>query len=69
MASSRRVKGEIEGLYRKRYGKFLRVARAILVDDGRARDAVQDGFANALRAADRFEGTAVEAEAAKVSAG
>lgn len=51
---------EIERLYRQRYAKFLRVALAIVGDENRARDAVQDGFASGLRAAGQFEGDFLE---------
>lgn len=50
--------GELEALYRRRFGDFLRIAAAITGDDGLARDAVQDGFARALRSAGRFRGEA-----------
>jgi RNA polymerase sigma-70 factor, ECF subfamily len=40
---------EIEAVYRRRYGKFLRVAVAILHDEQLAEEAVQDGFVRALR--------------------
>jgi len=39
----------IEVVYRERYPDFVRVCRAILGDREAARDAVQDGFARALR--------------------
>lgn len=44
-------------LYRERFGRFEQVARAITSDRELAREAVQDGFADALRAADRYDGT------------
>src|SRR5690242_14309900 len=47
---------EIEALYRARYRRFVRVATAILGDDERAVDAVQEGFAAALRERSRFRG-------------
>lgn len=40
---------ELEGLYRRRYGKFLRVAVAILRDETLAEEAVHDAFVRALR--------------------
>ena len=52
----RRVTAELERLYAERYGKFLRVSAAIVGNEPGARDAVQDGFANALRAAGEFRG-------------
>ena len=40
---------EIEAVYRRRYGKFLRVAVAILRDEKLAEEAVHDAFVRALR--------------------
>jgi len=40
---------EIEAVYRRRYGKFLRVAVAILRDEQLAEEAVHDVFVRALR--------------------
>jgi RNA polymerase sigma-70 factor, ECF subfamily len=40
---------EIEAVYRRRYGKFLRVAVAILRDEQLAEEAVHDAFLRALR--------------------
>ena len=40
---------EIEAVYRRRYGKFLRVAVAILRDEQLAEEAVHDAFVRALR--------------------
>ena len=40
---------EIEELYRARYPYFVQVARAIVGDRERAVEAVQDGFADAIR--------------------
>src|SRR2546423_13565265 len=40
---------EIEAVYRHRYGKFLRVAVAILRDEQLAEEAVHDAFVRALR--------------------
>lgn len=40
---------ELEAVYRRRYRQFLRVATAILGDEAAGHDAVQDGFAQALR--------------------
>src|SRR2546423_6258557 len=42
-------RAEIEAVYRRRYGKFLRVAVAILRDEQLAEEAVHDGFVRALR--------------------
>lgn len=47
---------EIELLYRKRLPAFLRVACAVLGDRERARDAVQDAFAAAVRRRGEFRG-------------
>ncbi len=47
---------ELELLYRESFPRFERVARAITGERELAREAVQDGFADALRAADRYEG-------------
>jgi RNA polymerase sigma-70 factor (ECF subfamily) len=46
----------IEELYRARFPAFVRVAQTILRDRERARDAVQDGFADAIRARGDFRG-------------
>jgi RNA polymerase sigma-70 factor (ECF subfamily) len=40
----------LEELYRRRYGRFLRVAIAVVGSRDAAADAVQDAFARALRA-------------------
>jgi len=48
--------GEIEDVYRHQYRKFLRVARAMLGDRERARDAVQETFARAIRSRSVFRG-------------
>jgi RNA polymerase sigma-70 factor, ECF subfamily len=47
---------ELEALYRRRFRVFLRVATAITRDEDRANDAVQDGFAAAIREARQFRG-------------
>jgi RNA polymerase sigma-70 factor (ECF subfamily) len=49
---------QIETLYRTRFDHFYRVARAILRDPDLAWDAVQDGFAGALRGRAGFRGDA-----------
>ena len=49
---------EIETLYRTRFDHFFRVARAILRDSDLAWDAVQEGFAGALRGRRGFRGDA-----------
>jgi RNA polymerase sigma-70 factor, ECF subfamily len=45
---------EIEALYRARFAYFVRVARAIVGDRERALEAVQDGFADAIRSRHTF---------------
>jgi RNA polymerase sigma factor (sigma-70 family) len=47
---------ELESLYRREYRRFLRVAAAILRDETRAVDAVQDAFASAIRRRRQFRG-------------
>ncbi len=49
MARAGSLTRELEAVYRRRYRQFLRVATAILGDEGAGHDAVQDGFASALR--------------------
>jgi RNA polymerase sigma-70 factor (ECF subfamily) len=46
---SRDVGAEIEAVYRRGYGKFLRVAVAILRDEQLAEETVHDAFVRALR--------------------
>jgi RNA polymerase sigma factor (sigma-70 family) len=47
---------EIERLYRARFRHFVQVARAITGDRERAVEAVQDGFADAIRGLEGFRG-------------
>ena len=47
---------DLESLYRREYGRFLRVALAIVRDESRAVDAVQDAFASAIRRRGQFRG-------------
>jgi RNA polymerase sigma-70 factor, ECF subfamily len=47
---------DLESLYRREYRRFLRVALAILRDESRAVDAVQDAFASAIRRRGQFRG-------------
>jgi RNA polymerase sigma-70 factor, ECF subfamily len=47
---------ELEALYRERHAHFMRVARAITGDAERAAEAVQDAFADAVRARTSFRG-------------
>lgn len=56
MARSQSLTGELEDVYRRRYRKFLRVATAILGEEATAHDAVQEGFAQSLRAQSSFRG-------------
>jgi len=51
---------EIEAIYRLRYPAFLRVASAIAGKDELGEDAVQDGFAGAVRSRTRFRGGPLE---------
>src|SRR3954471_22027635 len=48
--------GEIEGVYREGYSRFVRVASAITGDRESGVEAVQDGFADALRYAGQWSG-------------
>lgn len=57
MAQRGPLKGELEITYRLRYRRFLRVATAILGDEATAHDAVQEGFAQALRQQESFRAT------------
>jgi RNA polymerase sigma factor (sigma-70 family) len=56
MAQGGPFTGELEDLYRGRYRHFLRVATAIVGDEASGHDAVQDGFAQALREQQSFRG-------------
>jgi DNA-directed RNA polymerase specialized sigma24 family protein len=47
---------EIESMYRARFGQFERVARAITGDRDLALEAVQEGFADALRRSSQWGG-------------
>ena len=47
---------EIELVYREGFSRYVRVARAIVGDRETAAEAVQDGFADALRRSDQFSG-------------
>ena len=49
----------IEAVYRARAADFFRFARAKTGDPERARDAVQEGFARAIRSRTRFQGSGV----------
>jgi RNA polymerase sigma factor (sigma-70 family) len=54
MTGSEPLRDELEAVYRRRYRQFLRVATAILGDEEGGHDAVQEGFAQALRAQRSF---------------
>ena len=56
MARPGSLTSELETIYRLRYRRFLRVATAILGDEPSGHDAVQDGFAQALREQQSFRG-------------
>jgi RNA polymerase sigma-70 factor (ECF subfamily) len=47
---------DLEEVYRLRYRQFLRVATAIAGDEDAGHDAVQEGFASALRHRKEFRG-------------
>lgn len=51
-----RTRRAVEVMYRERFAHFERVARAITLDRELAREAVQDAFADALRAAGQWDG-------------
>lgn len=54
--SRRALRSELEQLYRSRYERFLRVALGIVGEEAAAKDAVQEGFARALKGLDGFGG-------------
>ena len=56
MRSAHAELADLELLYRTRLAAFRRVARGIVGDDEAARDAVQEGFAQAVRNRARFRG-------------
>jgi RNA polymerase sigma-70 factor (ECF subfamily) len=47
---------QVERLYRERYAYFVRVAQAVVGGETAAHDAVQDGFAQAVRKLGSFRG-------------
>jgi RNA polymerase sigma-70 factor (ECF subfamily) len=49
---------DIAAVYNERFAEFLRVATAIIGDRERARDAVQDAFAGAVRSRRTYRGDA-----------
>ena len=56
MARAKSLTGELETVYRLRYRRFLRIATAIVGDEASGHDAVQDGFAQALRDQESYRG-------------
>jgi RNA polymerase sigma factor (sigma-70 family) len=57
MSSEVRMLQAIEAIYRRRGADFFRFALARTSDAELARDAVQEGFARAIRARDSFRGS------------
>lgn len=49
---------ELEALYRRRFGRLVRVAAAVTRDEAAAAEAVQEAFARVIRARDSFRGDA-----------
>jgi RNA polymerase sigma-70 factor (ECF subfamily) len=47
---------DIEALYRSRFPYFLRIASVVVGDEERAREAVQDAFADVIRSRSTFRG-------------
>ena len=56
MARAKSLTGELETVYRLRYRRFLRIATAIVGDEASGHDAVQEGFAQALREQGSYRG-------------
>lgn len=56
MARVSSLTSELETVYRLRYRRFLRIATAILGDEASGHDAVQEGFAQALREQGSYRG-------------
>ena len=50
--------GELESLYRAELPRFVRVAAAIIGDEGAGRDVVQEAFAQAVKKLASFKGGA-----------
>jgi DNA-directed RNA polymerase specialized sigma24 family protein len=51
---------EIEAVYRAHYARFIAVAAMLCRDPELGRDAVQDGFASAIRSRASFRGGSLE---------
>jgi RNA polymerase sigma-70 factor (ECF subfamily) len=47
---------QLEAVYRRDFGRFVRVATAVLRDEERAVDAVQEAFATAVQKRSRYRG-------------
>ena len=58
MESGTDQSAQLEALYRERFDSFVRIATTITGDVTSAHDAVQDGFARALRSLGSFRGDA-----------
>jgi RNA polymerase sigma factor (sigma-70 family) len=58
VAARAKLRAELEALYRSRYERFLRVALAVVREEAAAHDAVQEGFARALKGLEGFDGEA-----------
>jgi RNA polymerase sigma factor (sigma-70 family) len=56
MARAKSLTGDLETVYRLHYRRFLRIATAIVGDEASGHDAVQDGFAQALREQESYRG-------------
>ena len=52
---------QLEALYRKRYRGFVETVATVCGDYERAHDAVQEGFARALKAKNQFNGGSLDA--------
>jgi RNA polymerase sigma-70 factor (ECF subfamily) len=55
LARDRRLE-DIEALYRSRFPHFLRIATIVVGNEERAREAVQDAFADVIRSRSTFRG-------------
>lgn len=52
---------QLEALYRKRYGGFVETVATVCGGYERAHDAVQEGFARALKAKEQFNSGSLDA--------